>query len=70
MKINEQKLADMCINHGWTLDMHGPQADVHHGAATVKLGWEGIRLFFEDVHGPFGAVNDILRVVETCIEEG
>jgi len=70
VKINEQKLADACTNHGWTVDMHGHHADVFNGGASVKTTTSMRKILIDTASGPFGAVNDTLRVIESCIEDG
>ncbi len=70
MKINEQKLADACVNHGWVLDLNGCHADIHNGVAEVKIATTGRKILIDGATGPFGAVNAILRGIESCVEEG
>jgi hypothetical protein len=69
MKINEKKLADVCVNHGWYADIASRNADINNGSATVRMIQGGGFLNIERASGPFGAVNDMLRAIETCIEE-
>jgi hypothetical protein len=69
MKLNEKKLADVCANHGWAVQPGEYRTEVSSSGALIKLTRDGTILDIESASGPFGAVNDMLQVIETCIEE-
>jgi hypothetical protein len=70
MKINGKKLADVCVNyHGWLLSDRGTHFEIGNGTnASVRVNNDGAG-FYVGATGPILVVVEILKVIETCIEE-